>query len=392
MGSEDESTPNVPPSDDQGSSKPAETHFPITRPNGLPPLYVDLSGLSWETESRRAAVVRSIGQSMQTSSDKAVQVLGRPYKQEELDACAFHFIKARKNFLDYGSVGLGIAFALSWLGRHTFRFPFYAPKWTYFSPDRFLFFRGRIARAHWHAMRTSAYLMLGIYSSAYASMVVAVSGQRRDPRLKDYLTVESQMNIRDILQPLIQDGSAERKTEVTSEIARQWPLHQRLDGRHRDGPGDEGENSMAEHLDGNPPTEGPLVEDYQDQYQQTDKRALLEAIRRADGKNVDGEHGDQWGTSQSHQNASSSPIPSPLDRKVSTSSSPVASGSQPSESAWDRLRQQAERQASQLDEVADSGDAFDDRSEAQRKFDAQIEQERKFSTINKDGSNGSGGS
>lgn len=305
---------------DETSSEPdirSLSRWPITRPNGLQPLYLDLTTLPrpWFKLRWQEA---SFGNHVQSCSDAAVKFVGRPLKQEEAQSVAFTTANAARIMANGLYVSLAVTAALSWRGTRTFRFPFYTPKWTYFSPNRFLFLRDGWARASWHAVRWNVYML----TAGTGTQMLITSYARRvymdiesDPRMKDINSLVKQKVLSEALNKLKKDQSAESIGAESLERAeeQEWP--------RSEGDGGEGQPSedwiwgtSAENSGGVSPADGSSAGDYQDQSQQTDKRALAEAVRRTDGKAVE---------------AGSSAAPE----------------SQPSGSAWDRVRQEAEGQA-----------------------------------------------
>lgn len=323
-------TPPPPPS----SIDHSPSRWPITRPNGLQPLYLDLSKhpRPWlDTEALNATRVRKTGQFVQQWSDKSVRYVGRPYKQEEADAVAFHIAKGYAISHYHAPAGLAVALALSLRGRRQFRFPFYTPKWTYCSPHRFLFLRDRVARAHWHALRGAAYLATGglVTSALISGYGGAVSGigRAQDPRMKDITSLMRQNA--HIWIPLEKEEiskygrTVESSKDESSELARQQVLAPREVNV--------GEDKSDGHAMDESVT-GSVAADYQDQYQQTDKTALLEAIRRADGKSAARDDVDDL----PHKSSSSPSAP--------TASSPTTPEPPSDQSAWDQLRDEAGQQ------------------------------------------------
>lgn len=319
------------------------SRWPITRPNGLPPLYVDLSHLprsSLFSDETLDNAAKSVGRCVQITSDAAAKEVGRPYTQEEAEAVAFSLGKAGSVLYNSMPAALMAVLGLSWRGRRTFRFPFHTPKWTRRSPDRFFSLRGRTARGYWHALRASAYsLTAGPATVAllfvYAGTVAGIS-QYSDPRMQDYFALVKQ-----------QRGHAqhdEKLTRTDQDRIAEGHDHETLEPteeRGWTGLGDEGDEARTtERWDVTPPTESSSTEDYHDQHQPTDKKALLEAIRRTDGKSGEGGNGDPWDSFQESPDISSSPPASTPERHVTDSPSSAESVS-PSESAWDRLRKEA---------------------------------------------------
>lgn len=289
--------------------------------------------------------MEEVGRHVQARSNAASQVLGRSLQQEEAEAHALHIAHALRHACNGLPAAVVMTLALSWRGRREFRFPFHTPKWTHRNPDRFLASRGRMARANWHIIRANAYFWTSGLATWMAFIgfgaLVGQLGAALDPRLKD-LNDLSRQNAGALREALDFELG---KNRTTSEVAKQLRPAQHWCKESMDG---KGSGSTAEPVYDNSPAETSFDDDYHDHYRQTDKKALLEAIRRADGKSVEGED-------------------------VPSSSFEAALGSQSSETAWDRLRREAGRQSSQGLEPRSLGNGetyadhtSSDRSEAQR--------------------------
>lgn len=125
----------------------------------------------------------------------ATNLLGRPPTQEEVNALAFWTAK-QLSLMSYGpatgySWGLWRAYAT----RGTFGFPFYTPKFKHnglaWPSSSFKLFSGPMALGAWHCTRAAAYCLLGrfvssIFFTSYSVSVMAV-GERTDQRLKEYV-------------------------------------------------------------------------------------------------------------------------------------------------------------------------------------------------------------
>lgn len=242
---------------------------------------------------------------VQMHSDKFVEEIGRPIRQEEADALALHSARERNIHYNGQPISFAVLLALTLRGRRTFRFPFYTPKWTKHSPNRFFFLRDRMARATWHTLRFGAYQLgggvLGDVLIVLYAMVVFGKGAAQDPRLKEYRPKMFKMSQKD------------QVTEKSGDKNPAWAKQTEWTHTEGDESGGSGPtHRMAQQVDDISPMDASATNDHQVHDQQTDKRALLEAIRQYDGKNAEG-----------------------------------APGSQPSASAWDRLRQQGSENSQQ---------------------------------------------
>lgn len=185
----------------------------------------------------------------------------------------------------------------------------------------------------------------GMLLPAIGSMLaVQALGMYRDPRLEDYLQTLRKVRL-------------EKESLAAAGMGRSTVSSGGRGQAKNDANGVN--DGMPEETYGKSPVEDFLTDEYQEHYQQTDKKALLEAIRRADGKGTP--DGDSWWDPESKDVVSSSSAPS-----VQTM---AGKKSEANGSAWDRLREKAEEQNSQaaqeLSRVAEdpqSDDISDSRS------------------------------
>lgn len=424
------SSPTAPSNDldrYSGDQNPTElptrtaTSWPIKRPNGLPSLNIDFSGLAmpwmpFGQASSDAAARETMGKTTQRTSDEYYKVTGRPLEQSEADAVVFHLSKA----LRLASFGppMGITAAVFAGSRQkawqTFRFPGWTPG-EKFNPEKFLFMQGRPARIAWHMLRFNCYFVLGLFAGqvlmgSYA-MTVANVGRLQDPRLKELnetLRKKATERAKEKGVP-IDDRTEGRRGPESFEMARQRTRAQ-----------NSGTRAVADDMS---PTGGSFSQDY------------------GEGSNGGGDMGmlsdsqiqqlqqQEQRTQDRADEASTSPVESPQrsDPRTSRSSQSTQQTSKPTGSAWERLRQQAGQQPSQQQQqssqarqssISDDDDAFgfsnsssdidsrqslnygnDQRrrqdqagqqvkSDAQRQFDAQLDREREGKSFEEKGGNG----
>lgn len=312
--------------------------WPITRPNGLPPLYINFSNLPmpWfpisQTQSD-AAAQKQMGETVQKASDDYCRIVGRPFEQTEGDAMVFHLAKALR-IASYGPP-LGVAASVFAATRpkawNTYRFPGWTPG-EKFNPDKFFMLKGRFARAAWHTLRGNCYFALGllggeILMGSYA-MTVANVGRLQDPRLKDVNETLKRLGEEKRAQKglPIEDRTEGKRGQESFEMARQRTRAQRSGTRSQG------------VVDDMSPTGGSFSQDFSgggvgggDEGMLSDSQ--IQQLQQQEQRNQDRADSTQGPAQNASQPSSSPQLPQP------TSNS--------SGSAWERLRQQAVQPTSQ---------------------------------------------
>lgn len=121
-------------------------------------------------------------------------LMSRPVSPAEASALAYWTAKMLAIASWGRPLGLLAGGARAYQTRHTYRFPFVAPNAATFQPELLKIagvelLRGAPARAAWHGLRGGAYGVLGSWVggallSAYAAAAAAV-GEQQDPRLRE---------------------------------------------------------------------------------------------------------------------------------------------------------------------------------------------------------------
>lgn len=376
----------------------------VTPPNA-PGVYVNLDNLP-----RRWSLLGNkphhpmLHKGVTESCRYAQEVLGRPVKQEEADALAFHFAKSIR-VGSYGTpIGVTLASVQAVRTQAQFRFPggFSPLNHKRFSADRLGPLKGQAARSGWQIMRIAAYWGLGgalggLFFATYA-ISSSAAGRALDPRLKEF--IEALKRRAETKQGLpggrqVDQSDGPRKDE-TMEMARQRRTAQSAWGRQREqqsGQGGGGGDDMS-------PTGGA----FQEEFVQSGSDTGLMDDRQM--RQQEYQQNASAGTSPAENNASTYDYARVNTQARSTNSqieAPSTADETPKPSggrgAWDRIRQDAMSGSSstpsrstrgqpqqQSRSSADSGESFtfsqgdEDkqlaRSEAQREFDARIERER----------------
>ncbi|KAL8716462.1 MAG: hypothetical protein Q9225_006214 [Loekoesia sp. 1 TL-2023] len=334
-------------------------------------------------------------------------ILGRSPTQKESEAIWYHSYKSMA-IQSYGRpMWFGFGIYQAYKSRETYRFPFYGPLKTpdgWWNGERIRIMGvdlidGPLARLGVHATRGSVYGLIalgfgGLLVSSYAT-TVAVVGELRDPRLKDVQRAKAGQRNK-------QKGDLEAMKQPNDSTGQGNTSAGDLWRRHREGIGAQDDAS---------PSAGP--EGYGGD------------IERLGGMNTGILSDAQMRSQETRQQAS--PRESPAENRASTfqldrvekqpigfgdtfdDASPTAQSSADDGqkgSAWDRIRRQAQRQASgtkQGDRGWDSirkeqeagsttGDSFTFSSaeqerhlaqdEAQKEFDARVERERQGGSFN----------
>lgn len=340
-----------------------------------------------------------LGTAIAQSCQQAQQVLGRPMRQEELDALAFHAAKTVRVASFGVPAGMAIASLWAYRGMSTFRFPGYTPG-EKFNSDRFLAFKGRNAKIAWHMARFNAYWIIGavmgqIFFGSYA-LTLGTAGRAMDPRLKELMeTLQKQGKNNGLPGNRQIDQTPGRREGETLDMARQRQRAQEAmrDNRARQ---QEARSSKAESGgDDMSPTGGAFGSEYVDlgSAAVSDTAMMSDDQARRQSEGLQRQQEASYSRNREPQQ-SQAPVQSrqaPVRDAFSTQeeSRPAQSGS-----AWERLRQQAvsgksspSTSASPSSNRARSdGDDFtfssrdEDKqlakSEAQKEFDARIERER----------------
>jgi hypothetical protein len=408
---------------DNASASNSSDSFADSAPSDDADLYSDSQpGSSYQIDTSRFSkpipiIGRLLGYNDQFYSiylnkkiETATPIIGRPLSQEEVNAYAYHLSKQISIFSYGAPAGFAAGLWRAYDSRNTYRFPFYRPNLENFQPDRFPpglgFIKGFNAMACWHAARTSAYVIVGIFCSrmifgSYAATVAAI-GELSDPRLKEITAV-------------IQSRAQQKKGSLPGmqrrpEAERQLPKGGRPAGTHYD-------SRESSPQDDASPTRGMFGEEN------------TAGSPESSGGSMSGstQNGGQWPTRVA-------PLPSPKQTEESNDqpfdawddASPTggqgmgdSTASTPQGSAWDRLRrgekpnpiprkpgarpqtnqspwsrQQNETQKEQRQEST-IGDSFafskseEERTyakeEAQKEFDARVERERRGGDFSKGG-------
>ena len=374
----------------------------VTPPNS-PPVYVNLDDLPrrWSlltTKPHHPMLPKGITESCRY----AQEVLGRPVKQEEADALAFHFAKSIR-VGSYGSpLGVALATVQAYRRQAEFRFPggFSPLNHHRFSVDKFGPLRNQAARSAWQMMRMATYWSVGgvvgsIFFAVYGISSAAAS-RSLDPRLKEFIeAVKRRSENRQGLpggRPV--DQSDGPRKDETMEMARQRRGAQSAWGRQREQQSGGGGDDMS-------PTGGAFQEEYVQSGSDTglmddQQMRQQEYSQRANARTSPAENNAStydYGRMKTQTRSAEQQQESSSSREESSPSSGGGSGG-----AWARIRQGAMAgntnsssssrgsQQAQSRSSADSGDSFtfsqgdEDkqlaRSEAQKEFDSRIERER----------------
>lgn len=334
-------------------------------------------------------------------------VLGRSPTQKESEAIWYHSYKSMA-IQSYGRpLAFGFGIYRAYKSRETFRFPFYGPLKTadgWWNGERLRIMGvdlidGPLARLGVHATRGSVYGLIalglgGLFVSSYAT-TVAVVGELRDPRLKDAQRAKAGQRKK-------QKGDLEA-TKQPNDPMRQgntsagdpWK-------RHRDGIGAQDDAS---------PSAG--TEDYGGDIERLDGMSTG-ILSDAQMRSQEARQQTLSRESPTENRASTSQLdrvekqPAGFDNTFDDASPTSQSSADDSQkgSAWDRIRRQAQRQASgtkqggwgwdsirnEQQTGSTTGDSFTFSSaeqerylaqdEAQKEFDARVERERQGGSFN----------
>ncbi|KAL0934291.1 uncharacterized protein CTRU02_211091 [Colletotrichum truncatum] len=121
--------------------------------------------------------------------------MGRHPTQEEVNALSEITYKESRTVAWIMPIAFAVGGYMAWKGRATYKFPFYQPKFTKFSPEVFPSFRapfinGQYANITWHNVRFISYgIVTGLLAApllgSYATSV-AISTAARDDRLSQF--------------------------------------------------------------------------------------------------------------------------------------------------------------------------------------------------------------
>lgn len=404
------------PSSDLDPYADTDTINPATRsvirvtPPGSPAVYVNLDNLPrrWSlltTKAHHPMLPKGITESCRY----AQEILGRPVKQEEADALAYHFAKS----IRVGSYGTPVGVALGTLQavrtQSKFRFPggFSPLNHHRFSADRLGPLRNQAARTGWQMMRIAAYWSVGGVLGGILFAMYGISsgaaGRSLDPRLREFAEAlkrkaESRSGVLPAGRQVDQSDGPRR--DETMEMARQRRTAQGAWGRQRQqqqgggGGGEGGGDDMS-------PTGGAFQEDFvqsgsdtglmddgQMQAQEYRQRANARESPTENNQNTYDYSRMKTQTKSADQQASQSAQDS--TRRSGGGGSGGGGG------AWDKIRQGAlsntstrpnTQQQQQSRSTGDSSGASFNfspgdedkqlaKSEAQRDFDARVERER----------------
>lgn len=328
------------------------------------------------------------------------KLLGRPISRKETEALMYHTYKGMA-IGSYGNpMAMGAGIFRAYRTRDTYRFPFYGALksedgWWNGQRVRIMgqdVAEGPLARWGVHIFRGSVYgtlsLAFGMFFVASYATTVAAVGELRDPRLRD-LQQEVKFKTR---QPM---GEAEAMKQPKDPMGQGNTNAADLWKRHREGIGARDDASPSTSTDnyggeiGGPGgTNTGVMSDAQMQTQETRQQASPQEIpteNRASTFRVEKVEKQPTGFDDDFDDASPT--------------SPSSTDEGQSGSSWDRIRRQAQKQASgkeggrgwnairkEQQEDSTAGDSFTFSSadeerqlaqdEAQKEFDARVERER----------------
>ncbi|KAL1588013.1 hypothetical protein WHR41_03219 [Cladosporium halotolerans] len=344
-------------------------------------------------------------ESIQESCRFLQQVLQRPATQEEADAFAYHVAKSYR-VASFGSpVGMSLASVQFFRTRDSFRFPGWSPfkDQSNWSKDRLGPLTGPAARMGWHSLRLFSYMLLGsvvgaVFFGSYA-VSLSLAGRAMDPRLKEFSEKLRQLQKDGVSTQQLRrqqdvEGTTQAETFEQRRQRRSVQSMQRESGQSQGYGGAQGARKSNDYDDASP-TGGAFEADYSDPLTDTgvmnDDQSTQQQYRQ---------QADAWSSPAENRantvdlNKAAPQRPS-ADRQAANQGEGVSQ--QQGGSAWERLRQQAANggagagagsgaQRRSRDQEDQGGDAFSFSSseedkqtakyEAQKDFDARIEQER----------------
>lgn len=408
---------SLPTSDLDPYANSSDSTYATTRnvlrvtPPGAAPVHVNLDALPHRfspffTPPHHPMLQKGILDSCRYAED----VLGRPIRQQEADALAFHFAKSIR-IASYGTpVGISVATIQAWRGQAEYRFPFWSPmKSGKRSADRFGALKGTAARATWNVLRLSAYWsvggILGSIGFAMYGLSSTAAARAFDPRLKEF---------QDVAVKRAKEKQAERRAGQqvdgprqgeTMEMARQRREAQGA-WRARAGVGGSGGSDGGDDMS---PSGGAFQEDFAASQQIT---GVMDDGRIPQG--LDEEGRQEYEKQLRLLEEKGRPLPrqaSQSPNQRSSAAAPAQESSKSTGSSWDRIRQGAmssdkakptsssqSRPQRQTQSNADSDDSFSfssgdedgqlAKSDSQRDFDARIERERSGKDFEERGGSG----
>jgi len=337
------------------------------------------------------------------AADHAMKVLGRPPRQDEIDALAYHFCSGLRTASFGAPMGAFVASLVCYQRRETFRFPGWTPG-PRFDPNKFATLRGTQARLVWHVLRSSAYIVTGVllgstFFASYGASLNAVHRQR-DARLKEYNDAERRYRMKNQKLREVDQTPGPRESE-TYEMARQRQNVQEALRRKK----------VAGHTDASvPPTDdmSPTGGSFKEDFENTGASDLLSDSQLQRQERQENRMREREAATH---NATGSSTLSDTDStpRAALATQPQQQKTSSSTSSWDRLRERAgvkpSSPASTVTQADDglsfmqyssasaplssqssqSASASKGRSDAQREFDEQLERERNLSSGKDDG-------
>jgi hypothetical protein len=348
---------------------------------------------------------------LQSCSD-AQSVIKRPLRQDEFDAISYHSAKSLRTV----SMGPAAGFAAGSLAAYrtikTFGFPGYTPKPEAegggFNPDRLGPIRGQMARNGWHLLRFQAYGAMGaligtLIFSSYATSVNAVA-TFKDPRMQDYVkalqerakTHSGQLQPQGQRNPISsQEGRMDQQAQRASQKLGMEDAWKRQDVQRK----------VADYDDMSP-TGGAWADDYKQEGQDTglltdDQLKVRERTNKSNSQRDEAERAANYAQSRldrarqrphNHETLQSLPQSAQQQQQKQSSgtsweriraesaAAAAASKASPSSSINKSRISREQQDGSTLGDSFAFSDSDQERqlakSEAQKEFDARVEQER----------------
>lgn len=308
----------------------------------------------------------------------AQQCVHRPLRQEEVDALSTIHAKSARTLSFVPSIVMASTVVAAHRTRQDYGLPFVSlAKQKWFDPNRLLMVRGPFARLGWQVIRFSAYYIgftLGISTFMVSySATVGATEMKRDPRLKEFLEAS-------IAEWNQQRSTASQKSSVESSDGRMDSQAVRASTIfERAKTARQGNVSQSKYGDDDmSPTRGGFSDDLQTS--NSEFGGLL-----SDSQMQTNERRQDFETKRAERASEEEAIRRDKQQRLGTSGREDVfeqlSGRQtPSTgSAWDRIRQRAaEQQASSPSSAPQQRQqALSDRQDAQRDFDAKLDQERR---------------
>ncbi|KAI4190052.1 MAG: hypothetical protein LQ348_003720 [Seirophora lacunosa] len=332
------------------------------------------------------------------------KVAERPLTQKETEAVMYHSYKAMA-ITSYGNpIAVGFGLFRTYRTRDTYRFPYYGALKTedgFWDGHRIRvmgrdLMEGAQARLGVHILRGCAYglvtyLLGSLFVTSYTSTVTAV-GEARDPRLQDFREIIKAKMKREIEASAPTRQPRDPMGQGNTNAAELWK-------RHRQGtepPDDASPSADTDFYDGiTAGTNTGTMSDAQMRTQETRQQA---SPRTSPTENT--------ASTFEIQKVERQPIGFEDDSDDASPTAQNGTDDNQGGSAWDRLRRQAQKQASgtkeggrgwnairkEQQEGSTTGDSFTfssaDRErqlaqdEAQKNFDARVERERQGGDFN----------